>query len=158
MRSVDHLPTPFYHPVDAIIEDAETDEWDDALDQESRGVHVDDDVEVVQPQIRGRGHGVGCVGVVAGVDGDELDLEELGDVEDDGEGDDGEEVAGDPAPGVDALAAVVVLDGPPDGAVALEGEGDGGVDGAAEDEVVELVEEVAEGELVGLVEPGKKGS
>ena len=50
------------------------------------------------------------------------------------------------------LAAVVVLDGAPDGPVPLEGERDRQVDGDAEDDLVKLVEEVAEGVLVDLVE------
>ena len=47
---------------------------------------------------------------------------------------------------------VVVFHRPPDGPVPLQGEGKGDVDGAAENKVVELIEEVAEGVLVGLVE------
>ena len=50
------------------------------------------------------------------------------------------------------LAAVVVLDGAPHGSVTLEGERHRQVDGDAEDDLVKLVEEVAEGVLVDLAE------
>ena len=46
----------------------------------------------------------------------------------------------------------MVFDGPPDGPVPLQCECKGDVDRAAEDKVVKLVEEVAEGVLVRLVE------
>ena len=46
----------------------------------------------------------------------------------------------------------MVLDGAPDGAVPLEGERHRQVDGDAEDDLVELVQEVAERVLVGLAE------
>ena len=46
----------------------------------------------------------------------------------------------------------MVLDGAPDGTVPLEGERHRQVDGDAEDDLVELVQEVAERVLVGLAE------
>ncbi len=82
----------------------------------------------------------------------ELDLQELWNVEDGGEDAHGYHVPGHPAPRVGALALVVVLHRAPDGAVPLQGQSQGGVDGAAEDEVVQLVEEAAEGVLVRLGE------
>ena len=82
---------------------------------------------------------------------DELDLEELRDVEENGEEDDGHHVGqDDPPPRVDALALVVVLDRSPDGAVPLQGQGDRDVDGAAEDEVMEWVQAVSESIFVKL--------
>ena len=49
--------------------------------------------------------------------GDEGDLEELGEVEDDGDGDDGTDVRGHASPRVDPVHVVVVLHGAPHGAV-----------------------------------------
>ena len=46
----------------------------------------------------------------------------------------------------------MVLNRSPDCPVTLKGEGQSDIDGAAEDEVVKLVQEVAERVLVGLVE------
>lgn len=83
---------------------------------------------------------------------DELDLEELGNVKDDRERKDGDDVGRDPPPGAGGLAAVVILHRPPHGPVSLHRQAQGHVDRAAEDKVVELVEEVPEGELVRLVE------
>ena len=100
----------------------------------------------------GRGSILGLV-TLAYVDWgkDELDLEEFRDVEDDGKDDDRHDVGqDDPVPRVDALALVVVLNRSPDGAVALQGQGDGDVDGAAQHEVVQGVQTVAESVFVKL--------
>ena len=52
--------------------------------------------------------------------GDEGDLEELGEVEDDGDGDHGADVGGHASPRVDSVHVVVVLHGAPHGAVSGE--------------------------------------
>ena len=70
--------------------------------------------------------------------GFKLSLEELWNVEYDGEQDDGHDVAGDPPPGVGPVHDVVVLDGTPDGAVTLQGQHHRDVDARAEDHVVKL--------------------
>ena len=74
------------------------------------------------------------------MDGDlfDLGLEELGDVEEYGEDDNGDDVAGHSAPRVGPVHDVVVLDGPPDGAVTLQGQHHRDVDARAQDHVVEL--------------------
>ena len=59
---------------------------------------------------------------------DRLDLKELGRVVQDGEGDDGEDVA-------EAIAHVALLEGEADGEEPLDGDGDDGVDAAGEGDV-----------------------
>ena len=59
---------------------------------------------------------------------DRLDLKELGRVVQDGEGDDGEDVA-------EAVAHVALLEGEADGEEPLDGDGDDGVDAAGEGDV-----------------------
>ncbi len=86
---------------------------------------------------------------------DELDLEKLGQVEQDGEGDHGGHVGPeDPPPGVsEAVDVVVVFDRPPNCPISLQSEDDRRVCGAAHDHVVELVQEVTEQILVNLRRP-----
>jgi len=57
-RSVDHLPSPLNYPVDAVIEDREKGEGNDALNEESGDVHVENDIAVVESESGGRGHSV----------------------------------------------------------------------------------------------------
>ena len=85
----------------------------------------------------------------------QLELEELGQAEGDAEDDDGDDVAEDPDPLPPVVDGVVVLDRLGDGQVALHGQHDRHVDGAAEDKVVDQVEAVAESVLVNLVEDGR---
>ena len=59
---------------------------------------------------------------------DRLDLKELGGVVQDGEGDDGEDVA-------KTVAHVTLLEGEADGEEPLDGDGDDGVDAAGEGDV-----------------------
>ena len=59
---------------------------------------------------------------------DRLDLKELGGVVQDGEGDDGEDVA-------KTIAHVALLEGEADGEEPLDGDGDDGVDAAGEGDV-----------------------
>ena len=83
-------------PVDPVVEEAEQDEGNDPLDEEPRQVHVEEHVVLGEPQVGGRGEGLVDQGAALRGDGvgDELDLEELGDVEDDGEHDHGNDVVG----------------------------------------------------------------
>ena len=156
-RAVHQSPPPPDDPVDPVVEHGQHAEREHALHQQPGDVHIGQDVSVVQPELGGGGQGPVdrdrlVVHDLLELFDDEPDLEELGDVEQDGEDDDWDDVAGQPLEGARPLHPVVVLHRPPDGPIPLQGEGDGHVDGAAEDKVVELVEEVAEGVLVVLAE------
>ena len=50
------MPPSSHHPVDAVVEEAEACEGDDALNDESGDVSVPHVVVMVQPERRGGGH------------------------------------------------------------------------------------------------------
>lgn len=56
------------------------------------------------------------------------------------------------SPWIGTLAFVVIFHRPPNGSISLQSQSQCGVDGAAEDEVVEWVEKVAESVFMSLVE------
>ena len=93
----------------AVDEDVEHDHDDvgEHLDEEELGPEdVEERVLLVAPEVRGHD------GVVAGLGLEEVELEELGDVVDDGEGErEGEEVALDVELGERVADRVVALDG-----------------------------------------------
>ena len=88
------------NPVYPVVEEAEQDEGNDPLDEEPRPVDVEEDVVLGQSQLGGRREGLvdhaPALGVVQGVHY-ELHLEELRDVEYDGEHEHGNDVVGDAA-------------------------------------------------------------
>lgn len=53
LRPIHQLTTPLHNPIDAVIEKAQTNEWYDALNEESSDVDVDDDVSIIQSKLRG---------------------------------------------------------------------------------------------------------
>ena len=88
------------NPVNPVVEEAEQYEGNDPLDEEPRPVDVEEHVVLGQSQIGGRREGLvddaAALGVVQRVHY-EFHLEELGDVEHDGEHAHGNNVVGDAA-------------------------------------------------------------
>ena len=149
-RSVNHFTSPPNYPVDAVIKEGQQREGNNPLYQQSCRIDIKYNVVIVQPQLgRRRQRPIAVFERLH----HELHLQQFGDVKHHREDEHGNDVGGRHSrPRIGPFALVVILYRPPHGSEPLQGQGHRDVDRAAEHEVVQRVEEVAERVFVHLTE------